>query len=84
MVKGRTGQRVRLYVRGSILSFKRSASSMELATDAMELATGFCHMTEKASYFTNAEKLKVGYTSRTWIRRATSGEGVWGLKSLEW
>ncbi|KAI5005533.1 hypothetical protein ZWY2020_032776 [Hordeum vulgare] len=31
---------------------------------------------EKASYFTNAEKLKVGYTSRTRIRRATTGEGI--------
>ncbi|KAI4964613.1 hypothetical protein ZWY2020_060126 [Hordeum vulgare] len=34
---------------------------------------------EKASYFTNAEKLKVEYTSRTRIRRATSGEGVRSL-----
>ncbi|XP_044947211.1 uncharacterized protein LOC123396306 [Hordeum vulgare subsp. vulgare] len=31
---------------------------------------------EKASYFTNVEKLKVGYTSRTRIRRATAGEGI--------
>ncbi|KAE8806127.1 putative roothairless [Hordeum vulgare] len=34
---------------------------------------------EKASYFTNAEKLKVGYTSRTRIRRATTGDGVRSL-----
>ncbi|KAI4978107.1 hypothetical protein ZWY2020_014661 [Hordeum vulgare] len=31
---------------------------------------------EKASNFTNAEKLKVRYTSRTRIRRATTGEGI--------
>ncbi|KAI5010369.1 hypothetical protein ZWY2020_012506 [Hordeum vulgare] len=98
--------------RTDILNVSRSASSMELATGAMELApccaassalrgasctalmcyspsSSLClgsspvisdltHYMEKASYFTNAEKLKVGYTSCTWIRRATIGEGVWG------
>ncbi|KAE8813333.1 60S ribosomal protein L35a-1-like [Hordeum vulgare] len=35
MVKGRTGQRVRLYVRGSILGFKRSKSNQYENTSLM-------------------------------------------------
>ncbi|KAI4980975.1 hypothetical protein ZWY2020_021460 [Hordeum vulgare] len=47
---------------------------LDFSSDACNLATGDPLLKEKASYFTNAEKLKVGYTSRTRIRRL----------SLEW
>ncbi|KAI4987013.1 hypothetical protein ZWY2020_019813 [Hordeum vulgare] len=49
---------------------------LDFSSDACNLATDDPLLKQKASYFTNAEKLKVGYTSRTRIRRATAGEGI--------
>ena len=37
MVKGRTGQRVRLYVRGTILGFKRSKSNQYESTSLVQI-----------------------------------------------
>ncbi|KAE8821488.1 Transducin beta-like protein 2 [Hordeum vulgare] len=60
---------------------------LDFSSDACNIATGdpllkairgdtLSAAEEKASYFINAEKLKVGYTSRTRIRRATAVEGI--------
>ncbi|KAI5021723.1 hypothetical protein ZWY2020_058453 [Hordeum vulgare] len=49
---------------------------LDFSSDACNLATGDPLLKEKASYFTNAEKLKFGYTSRTRIRRAIAREGI--------
>ncbi|XP_044336674.1 60S ribosomal protein L35a-1-like [Triticum aestivum] len=37
MVKGRTGQRVRLYIRGTILGFKRSTSNQYESTSLVQV-----------------------------------------------